>query len=162
MGEENKQSFKPRYCTLQYSSLKELNVSIAEYFYLDMVHQLSHQRWCIKSLDHIADDMNITKMGVFKMRNRLIEVGYIEKHKDGSVRTTEAYNKVILETDDRITKLYGPYNKVIPAVSQSYTKKDIRITEENKPQLTIERKYIPKPHKLSTVFDEATNTAIIV
>ncbi len=84
----------PIYATLLYEVLKELEVSISEYFYLDMVHKLSYQRWCIKSLDNCAEDMRISKRGLIKLRDRLITRGLLEKNAQGHLRVTAQYTEV--------------------------------------------------------------------
>jgi hypothetical protein len=62
------------YAHLFYDVREKLDVSIAEYYYLDMVRQLSDGRWCTKSLKNCAKDMGIGKRGLLKMRDRLIEL----------------------------------------------------------------------------------------
>lgn len=88
------QSKVPLFAHLSYEVLQRLNITIPEYWYLDMVYQLSRDGWCYKSLDHIAEDMHMTKNGVMKMRDRLLERGFITKGRAGRVRTSEKYNSV--------------------------------------------------------------------
>jgi hypothetical protein len=88
------QSQVPLFAYLHYEVLQRLEITIPEYWYLDMVYQLSRDGWCYKSLDHIAKDMRMTKNGVMKMRERLTERGLVIKGRAGRVRTSEKYNSV--------------------------------------------------------------------
>lgn len=93
----------PKFAHLQYQVLYDLDISIAEYWFLDMVYQLSHKDWCNKRLDNIAYDMNITRRGVIKMRDRLIEKNLLIKGKANRLKTSEKVNKVYF-IDDRATQ----------------------------------------------------------
>ncbi len=88
------QNERPLYANLQYDVLHKLEVSINEYFYLDMVHKLSYQRWCTKSLENCASDMNISKRGLIKLRDRLVERGLIQKNLRGGLKVTDKYTGV--------------------------------------------------------------------
>lgn len=131
------QNETPLYATLHYGVRKILEISIAEYYYLDMVYHLSHndKGYCYKSLESIADDMGITKMGVVKMRDRLINRGYVKKNIKGNVKTTDMYNLVIRNGSSTVNKVYRSYNSVIQSGKLSYTKNNNRITKENKVEL---------------------------
>lgn len=85
-----------KYAHLEYRVIHELEISINEYWYLDMVYQLSDhgKSWCYKSLENIAQDMRLTKNGVIKMRDRLIHRHLIEKGLNGRVRSSVTYNSV--------------------------------------------------------------------
>lgn len=122
----------PLYATLLYSVIHELDISIAEYFYLDMVYHLSHGGWCYKSLENIAKDMNMAKSGVVKLRDRLIEKGLIKKSVKGHVKTTDTYHKVIRSDNSTYHKVNKPYYKVERSVPLSSTKNNNRITREYK------------------------------
>lgn len=126
------QNQSPKYATLLYEVRKRLDISIAEYFYLDMVYHLSHDGWCYKSLDNIGDDMGLSRIGVVKLRDRLIKKGLIKKNIKGHVKTGEAYNLVIRSDDSAYNKVTKPYNKVYPSVKQSIPKNNNRITIENR------------------------------
>ena len=86
----------PKFAHLQYEVLHELEISIAEYFMLDMVHHLSGsgKYWCNKKLESIALDMRLTKRGVTEMRNRLIERKLLIKGASNRLKTPEKVNKV--------------------------------------------------------------------
>lgn len=143
----------PKYATLLYEVRKSLDISIAEYFYIDMVYHLSHDRWCIKSLDNIGEDMGITKNGVVQMRDRLIKRGLVKKNHRGHVKTTDTYNKVVLtskEQQNTYNKVIRTYNKVVPSVQLSGTKNYKEGTKEIKSvaEKEIERRFIKRPSVL--------------
>jgi|ERR1035437_6502484 predicted transcriptional regulator len=83
-----------KFAHLQYEVLHTLEISINEYWFLDMVYQLSRSGWCYKSLESIANDMRLTKNGVVKLRDRLIERGLINKDRRGRLNTSVTYNSV--------------------------------------------------------------------
>ena len=120
----------PLYATLLYDVIRELDISIAEYFYLDMVYHLSHSGWCYKSLDSIARDMNMAKSGVVKLRDRLIGKKLIKKSIKGHVKTTDMYHKVIRSDSSTYHKVNKPYYKVERNVPLSDTKNNNRITRD--------------------------------
>ena len=129
------QNETPLYATLMYDVLKKLDLSIAEYFYLDMIHKLSYQRWCIKSLDNCAKDMNISKRGLIKMRDRLINKDLIQKNFRGHLKVTAKYtdiavNKVHQTPYAVVNKVPKSVNKVHPSGEQSATKNNNRSTIE--------------------------------
>lgn len=130
------QEQSPIYATLMYTVLAELEISIAEYFFLDMVQKLHiHQHWCTKSLQHCADDMRISKRGLIKMRDRLIERGLIEKNAKGGLRVTTKYtdvavNKVHHQQSEVVNKVPKSVNKVHRSGELSATKNNNRITKE--------------------------------
>lgn len=108
-----------KYAHLEYRVLHELKISIAEYWYLDMVYQLSdHSKgWCYKSLENIAIDMRITKNGVIKMRDRLIDRGFIKKNTKGYTKTSVTYNLVYRldqNTYHSVTQRTTEYTAAVP------------------------------------------------
>ena len=126
----------PLYATLLYHVLYKLDISIAEYFYLDMVHKLSYQRWCTKSLANCASDMNISRIGLIKLRNRLLERGLLQKNTKGHLKVTPkftdiAVNKVYQPPHAVVNKVTQSVNKVYPAGKQSIPKNYNRITKNN-------------------------------
>lgn len=129
-----KQNETPRYATLLYSVRRELDLSIAEYFYLDMVYHLSHNEkgYCYKSLENIAEDMGISNIGVMKLRDRLTDRGLLIVKRGNKVRTSEKYNKVIRSGELTYNKVNKTYNKVISEVKQSYNKNNNRVTKDNR------------------------------
>ena len=131
MGKTEKVS---KFAHLQYDVLHELEISIPEYWYLDMVFQLSRFGWCNKKLENIAEDMRLTKRGVMKLRNRLIEKGLIVKGVANRVKTTEKVNKVYFseQTYRKSEQSSKKVNKVHSKSEQSITK----TTVENNKRLT--------------------------
>lgn len=122
----------PKYAHLEYQVLHDLDISISEYFLLDMIYRLSRMGWCNKKLENIAYDMKITKLGVTKMRNRLIDRGYLQKGIGNRLRTSEKVNKVYLLDEDELGKnklSYEKVNKVYPKSKQSIAKTPV---ENNK------------------------------
>lgn len=124
----------PLYATLLYDVRRKLNISFTEYVYLDMVHKLSYQRWCNKSLANCASDLGISKYGAMRMRDRLILRGYMEKNSKGHLRVTDAYTEVAVNKVDRLSeasanKVDRSANKVDRIGQQSATKNNNRNTE---------------------------------
>lgn len=126
------QTETPRYATLLYSVLHELDITITEYFYLDMVYHLSRDGWCYKSLENVAQDMRMHKNGVQKMKLRLVERGLLKKNIKGHVKTTVTYHSVLRQpgiashsVTNRTTQCYG-------TVPLSVTKNNNKINIDNK------------------------------
>lgn len=136
----NKQdTITPKYATLLYEVRKTLDISVGEYFYIDMMHYLSHGGWCYKSLESIASDIGITKRGVMKLRDRMIQRGFIEKNALGHVRTTAKYKHALIanvsgeqSSPAVVNKVPKAVNKVHLSGEQSSTKSYIRNTENIK------------------------------
>ena len=146
------------YANLKYRVLEELGVSIAEYFYLDMVHQLSHNRWCTKSVEDAATHMTITARGLQKMTTRLIDAGYIERNVKGHLRTTDAYFKIAVDNSNSgVNKVRTATNKVRFGGEQSSYKNNKRNTKNTgvNPMDVMDRFYNTKSTVLpSYVLDE--------
>lgn len=137
----------PKYATLLYQVRKELDISIAEYFYLDMVYHLSHSGWCYKSLDSVALDMGITRMGVVKLRDRLIERKLIVKNAKGHVKTSVTYNKVIQVEPETYNKVAKRITKFTPDSKLSLPKNNNEINKEKKePNKLLENGYTNDLH----------------
>lgn len=112
----------PLFAHLQYKVLKEFNMSPAEYWYLDMVYYLSRGGWCYKSLESIASDMNMTKNGIVKLRDRLIDKGLVIKDRKGRVKSSVMYNKVYLTDKSTYNLVTNRTTKYNDAVQLSGTK----------------------------------------
>lgn len=110
-----------KFAHLQYEVLHQLEISINEYWFLDMVYQLSRNGSCYKSLESTAKDMRITKNGVVKLRDRLIKRGLVLKDRKGRLNTSVTYNSV----QNRTTK----YNA---AIQLSGTKNNNQINKRIK------------------------------
>lgn len=86
------QSQKPKYVTLFYDTLHNLDISIAEYFLLEMVSRLSIKTgYCYKTAGAIGSDMRLTKQGVNYMIKRLCERGLLERLNHDAIRVTDKY-----------------------------------------------------------------------
>ena len=139
----------PLYATLLYEVRKKLELSIGEYFYLDMVYHLSHNEngYCYKSLENIGDDMGITSIGVMKLRDRLEKRGLLVVKAGNKVRTSEKYNKVIRSGESPYNKVNKTYNKVIVDTKQSYNKNNNRITLDKGIEKIEDHRGKPSPAK---------------
>jgi hypothetical protein len=145
------------YANLKYRVLEQLDVSIAEYFYLDMVHQLSHNRWCTKSVEDAAKNMRITARGLQKMRTRLIDAGFIKRNIKGHLKTTEKYFDIITANKSGVNKVRSGVNKVRSGGEQSSYKNNKRNTENTgmTAKEVLNRFYVHKKSVLpSYVLDE--------
>jgi hypothetical protein len=135
------------YAHLRYRVRKQLDVSVAEYFYLDMVHQLSHNRWCTKSVQSAAEDIGITARGLQKMRSRLIELGWLRRNVKGHLKTTDAYFALVVENSaGGVNKVRRGVNKVPVGGEQSSYKNNNRKTENSgmTAKELLDRRYNPK------------------
>ena len=126
----------PLYATLFYEARKKLDISWSEYIYLDMVHKLSYERWCIKSLENCAKDLGLTKRGVSKMKERLISKGLLKRNIKGHLRVTLKYtgvavNKVHQTPHVAVNKVPKSVNLVPSGGELSSTKNNNRITKNN-------------------------------
>jgi len=117
-----------KYAHLEYEVLHSLDISIPEYWLLDMVYQLSRDGWCYKSLQNIAIDMKMSKRGVMKMRNRLIDKGLLKKNIKGHLKTEVAYNSVHHLDKEAYNLVHQSVNLVHPTGEQSATKNNNRLT----------------------------------
>ena len=83
---------------IHHNKRRALGVSNDEYVFLDHVYHLqvspksSVKNWCYKKKDKIADELGITKQGLYKMINRLIEKNLLVKDPDTCfIATTEKW-----------------------------------------------------------------------
>lgn len=132
------QTDTPLYATVFYEARKKLDISWNEYIYLDMVQKLHiHQKWCTKSLESCARDLGITKRGVSKMKERLIDKGLLERSMRGHLKVTPKYteiavNKVHRLENKAVNLVPKSVNKVPSAGELSSTKNYNRTTKINK------------------------------
>lgn len=137
----------PRYATLLYDVRKALDISVNEYFYLDMVYFLSRKTgWCFKALSEVASDMGMEKSGVLRMRDRLIERKLLERNAKGHVRTTDKYESIAIINRGSVEKVNdvkkSALKKSMPALTKS-TQRSLsqRVTEgENNNRITLENR----------------------
>lgn len=124
--------------------LHELEISINEYWFLDMVYQLSRNGKCYKSLDSIAKDMRLTKNGVVKLRDRLISRGFIIKDRKGRMNTSVMYNSVYRVDKTMYNSVQNRTTKYNAGVQLSGTKNNNRITKNNKGKFSKNKELIRK------------------
>lgn len=120
------------YAHLQYKVLHQLEITIPEYWFLDMVYQLCRDGWCYKSLQSIANDMRITKNGVVKMRDRLIERGLLIKDRKGRLKSSVTYNSVYRVNPTTYNSVQNRTTEYNAAVQLSGTKINIENNKEKK------------------------------
>ena len=139
------QTDTPLYATLLYGVRKQLGITVAEYYYIDMVYHLSRndKGWCYKSLESIADDMGMSKNGVVKMRNRLIERGFIKKNIKGYTKTTEMYHSVVRGGNKPYHSVTNRTTKYTSAIPLSSTKNNIENNKEKGSEEKDNRGSIP-------------------
>jgi len=139
MHEENTQH-SPKFCTILYSVRLELDISVAEYVYLDMVYYLSRSGWCYKSLDAIARDLGLGKSAVYYMRNRLVKRGLLEIDKQKHVRTTDIYHNALAHHPYNVQKLNAqPADRSKSAFGRSKSEQNrSKTTTKNNNRNTIE------------------------
>jgi len=121
-----------KYAHLEYEVLHKLDISIPEYWLLDMVYQLSRDGWCWKSLNSIANDMRMSKNGVIKMRDRLIEKGYLKKNIKGHLKTGVAYHSVYHLDKATYHSVQNRTTKFTDTVPLSSTKNNNEINIDNR------------------------------
>jgi len=131
----------PRFAHLNYEVLHQLDISINEYFLLDMIFHLSGNgsRYCNKKIENIAFDMKLSVSGIRKLRDRLIEKKLLKKGVGNRLTTSEKVYKVYFleETDLKKSALSAP--KSVLSVQKS-VQKVIKTPVENNKRLTIERR----------------------
>lgn len=128
-----------KYAHLEYEVLHTLDISIPEYWLLDMVYQLSRDGWCYKSLQSIADDMKMSKRGIIKMRNRLIERGLLKKNIKGHLKTEVAYNSVHRLDAKTYTSIKKTVNLVPESVNSVHRSGELSATKNNN-RITIDNR----------------------
>lgn len=126
-----------RFAHLQYDVLHELEISIPEYWYLDMVFQLSRFGWCNKKLENIASDMRMSRRGVIGIRDRLIDKGLVVKGVGNRVRTSEKVQKVYFfeqtykKSAESSKKVQKVHSKSAESVSKTPVENNKRLTKNS-------------------------------
>lgn len=125
------QSQSPKFCTLLYSVREELDVSVSEYVYLDMVYYLSRNGWCYKSLESIGQDLSMRKSAIFYMRNRLIKRGLLEINAQKQVRTTDMWHNALARHPFNVQKMNSNRSKstLNRSISELERSKSVKITD---------------------------------
>lgn len=109
------------YTNIQHVFRKINGLSCNEYVLCDMIYFLSTNPqntaggWCYSKRETLADDLGLTKQGVLKMIEKLIEKGFIIKHDVTKfLRTTERWNAVYFENEPSVNKVYPTSEKSLP------------------------------------------------
>lgn len=121
-----KKQIVPKYAHLEYRVLHELDITIPEYFLLDMVFRLSRKTWCNKKLDNIAYDMKMTRRGVIVMRDRLIERKLLIKGVGNRLKTSEKVNSMYFLDESELKSVIS-YEKV----KKVHTKSELSSPKNN-------------------------------
>ena len=158
MKEQNEAA---KFAHLQYHVLHKLEVSIPEYWLLDMVYQLSRGGMCYKSLQSIANDMRMTKNGVVKMRDRLIERGLIIKDGKGRLKTSVAYNSVYRVDEKTYNSVQNRTTKYNAAVQLSGTKNNIENNKDRVKDISEQKDHRGKPSPAKERIREMLKTRIL-
>lgn len=132
--QEHQENVVPPYSTVVYEIRRKLGITMTDYIMLDMVFHLSYDRWCTKSARMMAYDLGVTERGVFKMKERLLRIGYLKKNSKGFLKVTEqftevAMNKVHTLPEQGMNKVQGGMNKVHGRYEQSSYKSYNRTTK---------------------------------
>jgi hypothetical protein len=131
----------PKFAHLNYQVLHDLEISINEYFLMDMIFHLSGngRYWCNKKLENIAFDMRMSKRGATGVRDRLIEKKLLLKGIGNKLRTSEKVHKVYFLDESELQKSAlsaKKMQKVHPKSAESVAKTPV----ENNRRLTLEKK----------------------
>lgn len=131
----------PLFAHLNYKVLHDLDISINEYFLLDMIFHLSGNgsRWCNKKLENIAFDMRLSVSGVRKLRDRLIEKKLLLKGIGNRLRTSEKVYKVYFFDERELRKTTQSAQKSALSASKS-VQKVTKTPVENNYRITREKK----------------------
>lgn len=92
------------YTTIIHDTKNELGISLNEYVIADIVYHLSKKGKCTAKRSYLAEIIGVTKPGLFKIINSLIEKGLLEKLDDTSLSSTEKW----------INKVYGNDKQSLP------------------------------------------------
>jgi hypothetical protein len=127
------QKARPNFATVRYDVREKLGIEWTEYIYLDMVKSLSYHGWCYKSLDSCATDLGMTKRGVSKMKERLLERGLLRRNIRGHLKVTEKYTGVAVNSVPQALHVGGELSSKsvnsVPKIGElSSTKNNKRIT----------------------------------
>jgi hypothetical protein len=148
------QNETPRYATLMYDVLHELDITINEYFYLDMVYHLSREGWCYKSLESVANDMKMHKNGVQKMKVRLIGKGLLKKNTKGYVKTTVTYHSVLRQPQKPYHSVTNRNTQCDGTVPLSVTKNNNKNNKEYNKENDFRGAFSPNKEKLRNMLKQ--------
>lgn len=135
------------YTTILHDKRKELGISTNEYVIADVVYHLSKNGKCNAKRTYLASIIGVTRPGLFKIINSLVDKDLIKNNDDNSLSSTEKWvNKVYIESKQ---SLHDDVNKVNTECKQSLhlynniNNNNIIIKEEESLPLFPEEKKIP-------------------
>lgn len=84
---------KINYTTIHSNLLRKYNLTIAEYYLVDLVSRLSKRTGtCYATRQWLAHEMNITKDGLLKLVDRLVAKGFLFKDSHGKLTAIPEWN----------------------------------------------------------------------
>ncbi len=98
------------YTTINHVARERLGLSWLEYGLADLIYNLSNnpknpaQGWCYASKPTLAKILGISEREIFRMLNKLIEVGLVEKQEQTKYLKTNSnwYEMVVIKTHDKM------------------------------------------------------------
>lgn len=115
-----------KYTTIMHEPQRKLGISTNEYIVASIVYRLSAYNgsnipgWCYASKQWFADTLGISKAGVHKIINRLIDKRLIERDQNTSyLRATSLWYDTVEVLNQDSKQSLPPVNKVYPDSKQS-------------------------------------------
>ena len=115
-----------KYTTIMHEPQRKLGISTNEYIVASIVYRLSAYNgsnipgWCYASKQWFADTLGISKAGVHKIINRLIDKRLIERDQNTSyLRATSLWYDTVEVLNHDSKQSLPPVNKVYPDSKQS-------------------------------------------
>lgn len=111
-------SLNTNYTTILHPVRKQLNLTEAEYCFVDTVMKLAnnqgskHPGWCYASKQELADDRGVSRQGLIKMINRLEGLGLIERGVNNFIRHSQKWYDAVVLDKEKIISESQSVNKV--------------------------------------------------
>ncbi|MEQ8694450.1 MAG: hypothetical protein RIC85_03880 [Gammaproteobacteria bacterium] len=90
----------PKFTVIHHPVRKEFGLTCNDYTVMDSIHNLSHRPdhpWCTESKSKIGEFVGMSERQVFRAIQKGEELGLIEKHERGDLRSTDKWiNSVVL------------------------------------------------------------------
>jgi len=97
-----------KYCVVLWEVRRDLDVSVMEYALLDTVYYLSRKKgFCYASREYLAEHMGITRMGLHKLVERMVERGFLSKTPSGKLVVTEKWEQIYSCEDSKQSLQYS-------------------------------------------------------
>lgn len=113
-------------------------LSCNEYVLCDMIYFLctneknSSGGWSYAKRETLADDLGLSKQGVLKMIEKLIERGFLIKHPDTKfLRTTEMWSEVYFQNGPSVNKVYSAGKQSLPEAGKQSLPNNNNINNNN-------------------------------